>query len=648
MNKKPEFKEKFVEISEEVFKGATITINSSTSSLFWDDYLILPPNLKCITRIIQSKSEESLLDIRQNLKQLFIACLNQLDLSDECSKNEQTRQLNAIAILTVLIRNLFSKRRLTHFNIISILTGLDEADVLFSKLIKAVQKLIQNPSIRSSALQLALVLSAGNDNINQNGLNSYFMMNDISSSLFNVLTMNEINENDCRDVIMLIGMLSNYNKYEFKNPYLSYIRKLKQEKAFENIIQMYTALFISLRNRYIEINNDEDTFSKTLVTYMSKWFFSYASAVPSETENSQSFSTLPSAQIALILPLFDLINVNSYFISTLTKTCTKIDMDRNNQQENNRGEESFTFLSSLLSFASYLFENNRNERTHLYSRLLLTIILRLTEENTIMDYIAKESTNAVVRLCRQRSPQLPFIKTKRSMFSVILDDMLIFIRHNIRKKLELSSYKLALSVIHRILCFLNKHKIRLEYHWIELWPTLASTLHFTILHLDIIKDREGFNTYISTLISVFNMCVTHGERFLTDTKSYDSLYYEIIRATEDFLKLSEYVNDSITMPNNERATPSITLNEFHNIKLICKHFKPALDEWQTIKNIKFPTPEQVMSVINENYATLELKPMDKLDSYIVFNEIPMEMGFFRQIVRMAVTDYLEYYTLSMS
>lgn len=48
--------------------------------------------------------------------------------------------------------------------------------------------------------------------------------------------------------------------------------------------------------------------------------------------------------------------------------------------------------------------------------------------------------------------------------------------------------------------------------------------------------------FIVTLqfVSVFNMCVTHGETFLSDTKSYDSLYYEIIRATADFIKLSDY------------------------------------------------------------------------------------------------------------
>lgn len=55
------------------------------------------------------------------------------------------------------------------------------------------------------------------------------------------------------------------------------------------------------------------------------------------------------------------------------------------------------------------------------------------------------------------------------------------------------------------------------------------------------------------------------------------------------------VNQSINLKARAgERTPSITQNEFYNIKLICNHFKPALDEWQAAKNIKFPTPEQVM------------------------------------------------------
>lgn len=99
----------------------------------------------------------------------------------------------------------------------------------------------------------------------------------------------------------------------------------------------------------------------------------------------------------------------------------------------------------------------------------------------------------------------------------------------------------------------------IEYHWVELWPTLTSVLHFNVLRLEDLQQKEEFGLYLGSVnisytssfaftypqkkfISVFNMCVTYGETFLSDTKSYDRLYYEIIRATTDFIKLSEYGN----------------------------------------------------------------------------------------------------------
>jgi hypothetical protein len=59
------------------------------------------------------------------------------------------------------------------------------------------------------------------------------------------------------------------------------------------------------------------------------------------------------------------------------------------------------------------------------------------------------------------------------------------------------------------------------------------------------------------------------------------------------------VNRSIKPRGGGDRSPTLTLNEFYNIKLICNHFKPALDEWQAAKNVKFPTPEQVMGKLSE-------------------------------------------------
>ena len=197
---------------------------------------------------------------------------------------------------------------------------------------------------------------------------------------------------------MLLGMLSNYNKYESRNPYLTRLQKCKQTKSLENIISMYTILFTSLRSRYIQLYDDEETLSKSVVNYMSRWFSSAAPTMPSEAENIETLASLPSAQTALLLPLYDLIHTNSYFVNTIIRMCTHVDEETKDTPQN-----KITFLTSLLSFSSYLFQNNRNDRTGFYSRLLLIIILRFMEESSVMNYMAREGSTAIVRICRQVS-----------------------------------------------------------------------------------------------------------------------------------------------------------------------------------------------------------------------------------------------------
>lgn len=56
--------------------------------------------------------------------------------------------------------------------------------------------------------------------------------------VYQILAEENVDENDIRDVVMLIGMLSNYNKYESRNPYLSYLTKCKQIKPFEVVYRV--------------------------------------------------------------------------------------------------------------------------------------------------------------------------------------------------------------------------------------------------------------------------------------------------------------------------------------------------------------------------------------------------------------------------
>jgi hypothetical protein len=52
-----------------------------------------------------------------------------------------------------------------------------------------------------------------------------------------------------------------------------------------------------LYSRYIQLNDDEETFTKTFVNYMSGWFSASTPPAPTEAENLQSLSSLYSIQI---------------------------------------------------------------------------------------------------------------------------------------------------------------------------------------------------------------------------------------------------------------------------------------------------------------------------------------------------------------
>lgn len=43
----------------------------------------------------------------------------------------------------------------------------------------------------------------------------------------------------------------------------------------------------------------------------------------------------------------------------------------------------------------------------------------------------------------------------------------------------------------------------------------------------------------------------------------------------------------------DRSSP-LSQSDFANVKLICNHFKPVLDEWQETQKAHFLTPDKVL------------------------------------------------------
>ncbi|KAI8367579.1 uncharacterized protein BYT42DRAFT_131682 [Radiomyces spectabilis] len=629
---KPVFKEKFIVITESLFKRATPYDEATDSATFWDAYLILDVNSDYLTQLIHSMSEESLLNVRHNSNLLFSACVERLNCRDESNASERTRQIHSLQLLSTLLKSLFAKKRLSYFNIINLLTGLDKADVQLNALVKTLDSLIKQPTTRAHALVLALVLSAGNNNVNNNSLNSYFMNHDLSRTLFEVIADQDMTETQTRHAVMLLGMLSNYNKYESRNPYLTALSRINDANVLKRLVSLFKNLFSTLISRFcLVVRDDNTTLTKSVVTYMTSWFSTTSSPDLTDIEalNEEIGSMISPPLSALLLPFYDLMNTNSHFMMVYTSYSTSKDTKENDE----------TPIAVLLSFVSYLVQYNRSEHSAAYTKLMFLVLLRLTEDDTFLSFMARDDTHAIVRLCRQRQPPLPRMKKPRSLLCVILDDALLYTKHNLRKKLDLPTYRLAFLVIHRILCFLSKRQIRLAYHWSELWSSLTAILHFIVMQWDDLILLERFDTFLYSFVSIFNISVAQGETFLPDTKAYDALFYELIRASDDMMALSQGVSRTMMNKTREDRSPVLSFTDFSNLRMICNHFKPALDEWQTTHNVKYPSPEQVIGIIHDNYGTLELAPMGKLDSVGGYKEAPAEMGFLRHMLRIAVEDY---------
>lgn len=212
--------------------------------------------------------------------------------------------------------------------------------------------------------------------------------------------------------------------------YLMRLEDLVEDHVMRTIITNTTQALKEGQQRYIDIEDDAPpSFAATLTSLVTSLrlseYFSASSpskgATPSAGERA-FVDTPPPSTCLLLLPFYDLLNRNKLFLSIAL-------------------EPSLGFAPTFLSFASYaLCHASTSSRAKGYGRLCLITMTRLVEDAPPA-IIASEDHAAQVRLCRQRKPQLAFVNDqKRPLMCAILDDALIYMRHNIQKQLDVESH----------------------------------------------------------------------------------------------------------------------------------------------------------------------------------------------------------------
>ncbi|CAK5280589.1 unnamed protein product, partial [Mycena citricolor] len=138
------------------------------------------------------------------------------------------------------------------------------------------------------------------------------------------------------------------------------------------------------------------------------------------------FKNQPIEAGVVLLPLFEFTRINPTFPLILIAP-----------PETKSSSESSP-PATLISLSSYVLthaSSTSSPRAIGYANLCLNILLCLVQNNGVLIAFSQPSDEKI-RLCRQRPPVLPVPGPKRPPLCAILDCCVLWLRHNLHKRLE--------------------------------------------------------------------------------------------------------------------------------------------------------------------------------------------------------------------
>ncbi|KAF9086800.1 hypothetical protein BGX23_008572 [Mortierella sp. AD031] len=569
---KMKLKEKFVEIYDMFLTGQD-PAQGKDPEAFWDELFLIKVNEDYLASSLRQLSEDQLLAIKDGINSIFLHAVQ--TMRDPVPQ----RRLHAMQTLTIVLGEIFRKKfHNWSFDVIHLLTGLSHADLVFRTLLQELCTILDSEEslqMKVVALRLAIALACGNDNVNKNSLNEYFMQKDIFPSLIKFFV--EVDSIELAfETMSLLGLLANYNKYETQNRYLASLAALNDDTILQKMAMVITHTCDKMRKSYTEVMDDDELSTVSKLTSA----FSYVTGMlwnPKAQDSSvtdEAFARLPDGRVTVLLVFYDLIYTNKRFLRIFLNYSKSNSAQQNStgqQQQQSNLEVSETGLGAFLSFSSYLLQHNRTHRTSPYTHLCLIIQLILVEETASYPHLcnipqsqdpafatttaaafgasAMPISTGTVRLCRQRQPVLPKVKGPVPMAAILLDVILGFLKHNMKKKMQIDCFRIAIAIIFNTAARFKALRVRLPYHWVEMWNTLQGLVKFLQANAKVFQNQPEARDLVAETIDLVNYFVTFGDMIMPDPGSLYALYYEIVRSGIDpFSDLAREFSISVQPP----------------------------------------------------------------------------------------------------
>ncbi|KAA0712452.1 UPF0668 protein C10orf76 -like protein [Triplophysa tibetana] len=645
-SKKP-LKEKVVLMYDEIFAKEDPTKNNPR---FWDELFLMKVNLEYLEGKLEALDGDEVMKIKDNINCLFHHCVQTL------GEEHQIKVVNALQTLCALFRGVHQKNKsATGFDIINMLMGFDKAELRMKELMESLDSLLcgdGSESLKSLCLKLLLCLVTVTDNISQNTILEYVMINSIFEAILQILSDVSSRSLHGYDSVVLLALLVNYRKYESVNPYIVKLSIVDDEPTL-NGMGMVIHHALSDYNRQYKDKEEENQggFFSALSSMVGSMFIADADEKLSVQTNE-----------AILLALYEAVHLNRNFITVLAQSHPDIDMTTTSVSPDPASPTTplgtsppsldcefchFFKLTALCSVSCEIFyifkllsiivNDAENEHRLNSARLCLIILTCIAEDQYADAFLHDDNMNFRVNLhrmpMRHRKKGADKNIPSRPLVCAVLDLMVEFTVTHMMKEFPMDLYTRCVQIIHKLICYQKKCRVRLHYTWRELWSALINLLKFLLSNETSLLGKHNIFQLALQVVNLFNMFITYGDTFLPTPSSYDELYYEIIRMHQVFENLYCMVLRVSTNTGQWKEPASKVTHALINVRAIINHFNPKIESYAAVNHISQLSEEQVLEVVRSNYDTLTLKLQDGLDQFERYSEQPREAAFFKELVR---------------
>lgn len=329
------------------------------------------------------------------------------------------------------------------------------------------------------------------------------------------------------------------------------------------------------------------------------------------SESSTIDANLPPACTSCLLPIYLLCRANTVFVDIVMREHLK---GHDSLQAKDDSQKP-SFASALISLMSYLSTHGAlSERSKSYSRLALLIPLTLLASPAgVAALITADRPEdiAAINLCTQRSGPLPVRSmastdqgsslgsffsqftaqqkdgqrgagNRKQLLPFVLDTCVQYIRHNLRKRLDMPGYLICLHLVQTSIQICADRKVQLDYgEWPDVWATINSTIAFLVGRHAELQGVE-VSKLGQALLSTLGLALLESDRFLQSRHDVNILVYEMVRSAESLRKLANICarsGNTNGSTNFDQRTLSSAIPMWSLIESTLARFDEKLIEW---------------------------------------------------------------------